>query len=255
MWNAIYVRSTKNIGDLTSSPVDYFEFPDFYRVAAGYFGEACDVMLIGGGGICWPGFGNYFDKLLPAETPVIAWGIGKNTHGQSRSDYPRWLHRCEMVGVRDWNEVFQWVPCASCMSPEFDKPREIKHKFVIYDHVQRRLPISIDHTPAMNNVTPRTIGEALDFLGSGEYVFTNSYHGVYWATLLGRKVVAHAWSSRFFYMRHPPAFIMDPSRPGNWKDIISSTTTYPTALEECREANKAYYAEVARWASNRGLWF
>lgn len=31
--------------------------------------------------------------------------------------------------------------------------------------------------------------ETVAFLGSSEVVLTTSYHGLYWATLLGRKVV------------------------------------------------------------------
>lgn len=30
---------------------------------------------------------------------------------------------------------------------------------------------------------------AVSFLGSSEVVLTTSYHGLYWATLLGRKVI------------------------------------------------------------------
>ncbi len=60
---------------------------------------------------------------------------------------------------------------------------------------------------------------------------------MYWATLLGKKVIVFPFSSRFYGMKHQPQ-LCDIS---NWKNVIKNTTCYSEALEECRQANTTFY--------------
>ena len=76
------------------------------------------------------------------------------------------------------------------------------------------------------------------FVGSGAKVVTNSYHGAYWAMLLGRKVVLAApYSSKFHHYRHPPEISEDRS----WTPALSCHGKDDRgALQECRDANRKF---------------
>ena len=80
----------------------------------------------------------------------------------------------------------------------------------------------------------------IEILGSSDTVITNSYHGVYWATLLGRKVVCIPWGSKFNMFKHPPTMATE----RNWVEKIEKAKSYPEALEDCRKANIAFYNDV-----------
>lgn len=174
--------------------------------------------------------------------PRILWGVGHNTKDQSNSTYPSYTNRFHLVGLRDWDSGYRWVPCASCMHPAFDKQYEIKNEFVWFEHKKRLIENRfLDLTPAPRMLnTGQNLEQIIEFLGSGETVVTNSYHGVYWATLLGRKVVCVPWGSKFNSFKHVPTMATDK----DWPDKIKDAVAYPTALEECRSANTEFYADV-----------
>ena len=71
---------------------------------------------------------------------------------------------------------------------------------------------------------------------------TNSYQGMVWATWLGRRVVYRPWSSKFAHWRYPAS---------RWAEnepleaAIGRAVVYPHALEESREANRAFAREVS----------
>ena len=114
------------------------------------------------------------------------------------------------------------------MSPLFDKEYPITMDIVHYKNTQ--WPVIDGH----NNRC--TMEEALRFLGSGEIVVTDSYHGAYWATLLGRKVLTtRSDKLKMRQFMHPPA-----------TGFTQPLHTYPDALAECREANIAFDAKVRK---------
>ena len=84
-----------------------------------------------------------------------------------------------------------------------------------------------------------TLDDVLQFLSSGEVVITNSYHGAYRATLLGRAaVIVTQNSSKFYHMKHVHPY-------AKWEDAMKAERHwYPNALEECRAANMAFHAKV-----------
>lgn len=178
--------------------------------------------------------------------PRILWGAGHNSREKEKDpydiDYPKYLNQFHLVGVRDWNTDYRWVPCASCMHPAFDKEYEIKNKVVWFEHKKRLIDNKIlDLLPAPRMLnTGQNIEQIIEFLGSGETVVTNSYHGVYWATLLGRKVVCLPWGSKFNMFKHSPTM----ANEKNWPDQIMEAISFPDALEECRTANQEFYDDV-----------
>ena len=144
--------------------------------------------------------------------------------------------------MRDWDSEYRWVPCVSCMHPGFDKDYDIKNQFVWFEHKKRLIDGKfLDALPAPRMLnTGQNMSQILEFLGSAETVVTNSYHGVYWATLLKRKVVCIPWGSKFNMFKHPPTMATEK----NWQDKIKDAKSYPFALHECREANLKFFDDV-----------
>lgn len=102
--------------------------------------------------------------------------------------------------------------------------------------------------PTMKNLIAKeeigkwsTLDKILDFLSRGDVVVTNSYHGTYWATLLGKRVVAVPHSSKFLAFKHPPVMV---ETLDEWRNALRGATAYPTALSESREANRDFRATV-----------
>jgi len=195
----LYQFETANVGDLSCSPIQYFdycpvEFFDIKRTMV----EApppADVYIVGGGG-------SPRTMRYPLPGVQIAWGLGMTHRREQLKDFA-------LIGTRD-REVpgTDWVPCVSCMSPLFDEEYPITGAAVPY-------------YCGIHNIG--TLDEALRQIGSGETVVTDSYHGAYWAMLLGRKIIL---------------------RPGKRTDHAKFYQIEDATLDECREANVRFDAKV-----------
>lgn len=85
--------------------------------------------------------------------------------------------------------------------------------------------------------------DVLAFLGSGKVVITNSYHGLYWATLLSKKVLCLDAGGKFAHFKWPPTHV----KPEAVEEALAhanSIPEYPDALAECRSLNLAFYQKV-----------
>jgi len=188
---------------------------------------------------------NSLDKSIG---PRILWGAGYNSREKDKDpyyiDYPDYLNQFHLIGIRDWDTDYRWVPCASCMHPAFDEEYEIKNEVVWFEHKKRLIDGKfLDALPAPRMLnTGQNLEQVIEFLGSAETVVTNSYHGVYWATLLNRKVVCVPWGSKFNMFKHPPVM----ANERNWVDMIERAVNYPKALKECRTANEEFYQDVIK---------
>lgn len=147
----------------------------------------------------------------------------------------------DLFGMREYVDPKHYVPCPSCMSGLFDRQYTIRHEAVLFanasDNIRLRYPFAVIGLPRFDNTA--SLERILDFLGSAETVVTNSFHGAYWATLLGRRVVCVPYSSKFHHMKFPPAMSRDGA---DWRTL--ETRTYPEALEDCRAVNRAFYNRV-----------
>ena len=219
-------EGSQNIGDIVSSPCDYFDYEathyDVRRVGNEPLPVA-DVYLCGGGAITR----SLTD--LPPNKIKIGWGIGQSLRPAPATATTTPLTDFDLVGSRDIGIAgTEWVPCVSCMSPLFDEEYEIEHEVVSYMNA-----LKYSH-PDMPYATNRgTFEEAITFIGSSKVVITNSYHGAYWATLLGRAaVIVNPYNSKFYQYKHQPAMEGETPR------------AYPDALAECREANIEFNDKV-----------
>lgn len=235
-------KRTSNIGDIKSSPFNYFKLSNQQKqIDIKQQLAACgkSKVLILGGGI----YGSLKDKLCNTLTSSlnIAWGIGifneENISQQFRNNF-------QLIGIREYNHpaidnkhIF-YVPCSSCMNPAFDKKFNIKHKVVFYAHKQKTTPeqwLAFNELPVLTNEDK--FSKVIKFLGEAETVITNSYHGVYWATLLGKKVLCLPFNSKFYNFKYPPQF----TSTKNWNADIHKAQTHPEYLTECRNINYAFY--------------
>lgn len=232
---SIHAIDRSNIGDLASSPFNYFEttlpvYPmNFWDLDAGSAPpEKTFPVILGGGGLYYSPAA--IERLVINHPgPVIAWGIGRNGKLDDNPSGYLGAERFALFGVRDWDVGHDWVPCASCASPLFDRHQgdTPAHPVVVYEH--KDVPIGLEGLPCKRN-NERDLEEVIRFLASGETVITNSYHGVYWAQLLGRKVLAMPLSNRFTAFRFQPML----TTKENWRSDLKKATAHADVLDACR---------------------
>lgn len=262
---------TNNIGDLRCAPSLYFgdRLPMQRHEILGFRpGEipkkddraawieqvkTARAIVFGGGGLLnidffRPAF-EYINALnVPGQKRII-WGAGHNAWqiGDWRHLKPTVILEegsFDLIGIRDDNQPYEWVPCASCMDPIFDTPSAPVTELAVYAHadtlnnpnLKRLLPSEF---PILDNHA--TFEDAISFIANCDLLLTDSYHGVFWATLLGRRCVAFPSSSKFYDLRHPVP-LCDAS---DWCRFERLAVRYPGALDECRAANMAFADKVA----------
>ena len=185
----------------------------------------------------------YIDKLSKRRGPRIIWGAGHNRSLDRRFkglDYPDWLVQFDKLGIRDYDQDLRWVPCASCLHPALAQNYAIKNEVIWFEHKKGLIKdFGDDSIPRFIN-SGNNIEQTIELLGSAQTILTNSYHGAYWGTLLGRRViVVGAWSTKFMAMRWPPAFM---NEGDVWRTI--DTKIYEDALDICIEKNRLYWDEI-----------
>jgi hypothetical protein len=249
---SVYRADLTNVGDYACAPRRYFELGDEERDILSLAPQAlAGAVIVGGGGLVAETFAEPMAHLAKARARLsclIGWGLGESLHVDRRGGLvpphvgrmPDYLGSFDLLGLRDYGTSYRWVPCASCMLPQFDQVYAPPlHDIVIYEH--KRIPISIEGYPRRSN-DGNDVDSAIAFLASAEVVVTNSYHGAYWATLLGKRVLAIPNMSKIYRLKHSPVI----GHAEDWKRLVSLTSAYPNALLECREANISFHLEVLR---------
>ena len=173
----------------------------------------------------------------------IAWGVSTVQKWPFSPKYWQAFRLMDLVGSRDYTDRrFPFAPCVTCLSPEFDLQHAETNEVVVYAHAWKsevsglRLP---DYVPVMTNREPE-FSRAIAFLASGRTVVSNSYHGVYWALLLGKRVLCLPFSNKFQSYRLPPGY----SAPSNWQDDLSKAKAQPEMRDLCLEATMAFRGRV-----------
>lgn len=265
--------------------------------------QTCDRiryhLIIGGGGLLFNQFLGSFQALADLKSVFkgkwIAWGVGQQAYAigpgdrsaplggadtlvqrletlRDRFDYPTYLSAFDLVGIRDPGFDYSWVPCASCLHPTFDQPRQPRHEVVVFSH--RKFKLKLGNLPCMSHDT-QSLEEVIDFLGSGKTILTSSYHGAYWGTLLGRQVIVFPFSTKFLTLKHAPAvypvqqwkysrFKFRPFKQGflnrinleftygnhytcrtrNWRQVAATGQAYPNLVNAYRAANTQFHEQV-----------
>lgn len=248
---SISIHDDTNLGDRSCNPCDYFDelkhTPRWDAWDSDWLYSPSNLIL-GGGGLIHELLERYIRVVTRRkDRKLIAWGLGHNATGKIAADYKDTLDGFDLVGVRDYAAAqahgWDYVPCASCMSCCFNPPFKYfgTFNYIIYQHVDH--PITLRGAdcpiPVMSNDTKEFVN-VIDFLSSGHVVITNSFHGAYWAMLLGRKVIIYKpFSSRFYGFKYQPPFCDEK----NWQSV-EPLCPPPNFLEECRDLNRKFYAKV-----------
>ncbi len=175
---------------------------------------------------------------LNLAAKVIAWGVGLPPAGVRDKLVREVTQEFALFGTRNYDrrDHLTFVPCASCLSPLFDDVVKPKHEVVAYLHRRKGSPVDVPADIPMMTNAMRPPREVIDFIASGEIVVTSSYHGVYWAQLLGRRVVCLPYNDKFATFQHHPTM----AEADGWRDKLSSASHTAPLLEEYRALNQAF---------------
>lgn len=255
----IHRIDTRNIGDFYSAPhhyfdqlkdtsLDIFDYKNENEQRRSAFVERiCDSsVIVGGGGLLnRGGFKRQmklFESLTQKNKKIVLWGIGHNdkepsNFGKVRS-YNVDVSKFGLVGTRDYNMPGEWVPCVSCMHPIFDENfQEDQEVGIVYHKDTLKKPLLLKKFkdyPSTSNTT--NLEELIHFLGKSGTIITDSYHAMYWAMLLGKKVVVIPNSSKFYDFKYAPVF----SSFENCLSDVKKAEKYDGLLEECRGVNEQF---------------
>ena len=241
----VHRKVNNNIGDYYCNPSRYFQFNNCTsgELMHNNFPVNNQIVVVGGGGLIHKKFQIHIQNLIN-KTPkhTVLWGIGHNFGKKHVSKtkgnvyYPDWIRQCSLIGIRDWVKGYEkfYLPCVSCMHPAFDQKYEVKHDVVYFTHAFKS-KYSDTSAPHLKN-NEMNFEKVIEFLASGNTVVTDSYHGAYWAQLLGKNLIVSSWSVKFNHMKYPPEFI------NSINDVISTVSNKAEGfLEECRHLNKSFY--------------
>ena len=251
----VFRIDTTNSGDWHSPPFRYF--PELGSNTL----EATDkktipeqsLVVIGGGGLISPKPAFQHIRRLFKKNICIGWGLGENQIDNKNSGYlspdtpqlfPSWLQDFDLIGLRDKNSPHQHIPCASCLHPAFDNPAASKYEIGFYLH--KRIPLPVGNFPYITN-DGNNIEEKINFIAQCEVIISNSYHGVYWAMLLNKKVICCPFGTKFFglhnQLRHCPPWNIEMT---NLDELIS----HDNYLQQCRKKNITFSKKVLELINN-----
>jgi len=251
--------NVKNIGDLLSSPLHYYNFNQKTLVLDIHdhinkieliskslqFLPIKTNIIVGGGGLL---DNEYFEESIQKlnnlkVNSIIYWGVGHNKHDDDhvKRIYPStktYLNDSSLYGVRDKLTGYDFLPCVSCMHPKLLEKYPVINDMVIFEH--EHIPVNIDSDiPRMKN-DQEDFSNVVEFLGSANYVITNSYHGMYWSILMGKKVVCIPFSSKFELF----PFETPMGKESEIDHLLQQAKVHENAIDYCRELNNNFYSKV-----------
>lgn len=226
----VHFLKTGNTGDRMSGPYHYFKLPMGKLMDVRKDSGRFDVAIYGGGALA-----QCIGSNITARKR-IAWGIGRTSRAWREGDPIPAMPEMDLLGCREFGiqetAKVKYIPCASCMHSAFDRQYSEDKAIVAFYNAGRKPRIPNAHF-AMSNREP--MQDIIAFLGSAALVVTNSYHGAYWATLLGKRVIVHGpYSSKFHFMKYPPTLVPESE---DWRDYLHYPVRYPEALADARSRN------------------
>lgn len=257
--------NTLNSGDLKCAPYHYFpqlgNFPkvditeyiniDVRKTKKWTKSVLQNNIILGGGGLLDRSY--FFHSidmitlLLSKGRKVVPWGVGHNNPSLKVSNkFFNQIKNFKLIGIRDFDiKGVEWVPCVSCMDKIFDKEFNQKSEIGILQHERfsfdkeqiRGIPL------LMNNAPFESI---ISFIGSLETVITNSYHAMYWAMLMKKKVIVIPNSSKMVSFKYKTPVCNDIK---DYKAYLNKTYIVEGLLEECRESNLNFSMKVFEYMS------
>lgn len=235
-----HFRTTPNVGDRACCPGDYFDFGESVTMDFGQDMPACRLAVFGGGQVWRQCVDALIYRSANAAMKVL-WAVGLDTRAAGSLEFDIAKAQTRLIASRNWNVPgCEYVPCVSAMSPLFDAPPPPECELVLFTHARKSAGLARpEGIPGMTNHDV-TMEQAIAHLARGETVITNSWHGTYWAMLLGRRVLCLPFGSKFHGFRDPPAM----ADPANWLPALPTARRHYGLLEEARAANRGFHAKV-----------
>lgn len=257
--------NTQNSGDLLCAPYLYFkelEVNDKIDISGFLSYNIFNTnkwtksliendIILGGGGFLDREYFEHSLKMLQLlmkkGRKVVPWGIGHNNPTfKVSSKFYNQIKNFKLVGIRDYGiKGTEWVPCVSCMNPIFDDTFESKIEIGIIEH--EHIKINSDLPPEFptinNNVQFKTM---IEFIGGLETLITNSYHAMYWAMLMKKKVIVIPNSSKMFSFKYKVPICNEFK---DYKKHLKETYVYDQLLDECRDININFSKKVFEYLS------
>lgn len=248
-----------NAGDRVASPLahylDYFSRFPLQRHDIRYIDwdaiSSDDVVILGGGGIFdYAEFINRaIRRLLRTGAAVVGWSPGFNTHHEYLAPYRTEIDfdEFELLGVRDYENPMglDYLPDVTCKIPQLRERHEIKREFGIARHKDYEIP----HLQFDSITNESSVEDILTFIGESEVVISNSYHMIYWATLMGKKCVSPGgFSTKFAHFQYPPEFF-DPGADD--LSLVADRAQRYNVLEESIQQTDEFFEKAKRIISDR----
>jgi exopolysaccharide biosynthesis predicted pyruvyltransferase EpsI len=243
----LHRKVQNNVGDLFSNPSRYFDFANCSSQELMHNKSALEnqILVVGGGGLIHKKFQLHIqEQIAKSPAKVVLWGIGHNfgkKHISKSSDrvyFPDWINKCDSVGIRDYVQDYEkyYLPCVSCMHTAFDKKYTTTCEVGYFLHKFKTKIKNTDNKSIMFNDSI-DFDKTIQFIASHNTIITDSYHGAYWAQLLGKNVQVVGWSVKFNHFKNPPLFL------DNINQTPSSSTNKISYdfLTECRKLNQDFY--------------
>ena len=257
--NFIFRANKTNVGEWFSPPFRYFPFKP--SLAGDILDEKFsikqdDIVIIGGGGLGRDNFKPHLDRIKRFNNQnLILWGAGVDTicnlkknsfleQNKKYEFYGNYFDFIKEIGIRVYTEPQQhyYVPCASCMSDLFFKYREAKPRNLIGVYSHHRRQFTLKNIASLTH-SGDNLEEKLIFLSNFEYIITNTYHGLYWGTLLNRKVIVLPFRTSLISFKYKPVYCYSYNELNEEK--LHNAKKYSNALEESRKININYYSYLA----------
>jgi hypothetical protein len=245
-----HLSKTQNIGDRSCSPYAHIADLSSEITPLDLYDPTppCDAVVYGGGKI----FGSLHASLNANDRQAarrIAWGVSTVQTNPLSLRYFLSRKSMHLIGSRDFGDTrYDYAPCVSCMSPIFDEPFKIEHDVVFYAHHEKTQQMHLhvpSHIPTMDNHAA-SMEEAVRFIGSGHTVVSNSYHGIYWALLLGRHVLCVPFSNKFHHYRLSPGY----ARASDWVKSLKMARRHDEMLGLSRQATAKFQLKVQETLSS-----
>lgn len=259
----IHRHDPNNVGDYYCAPHLYFEelhdkFLDINGIRKVSLKErkhwidqvTHQSLIIGGGGLLnlrhFDAQMKLFEQLHAHGKKTILWGPGHNDTNRSlfgkEVTYNINLKNFGLSGVRDYSRKEHYVPCVSCLHPIFDtsfeETREVGVLFGKKSSQDEQLRRQLEKFETTSNTT--NLEAMVSFIGTSKIVVTDSYHAMYWAILLNKKVLAVPTTTKFFDFKYPALI----TNYENFESELKNAPSYTGVLDECREINRTFAEKV-----------
>ena len=248
MLHYIHRIDINNVGDMYSGYYKYFyndlkkynlyihdiNSPEFNKISKS------DSVILGGGGLinCNDIWNSNINTIINLSDNIIFWSPGFNDKNLTTIKIN--FEQVNLISIRDYNHEshLEYIPCASCMIPYIEKYKNNSIKNIgIISH--QNYPIeNLNFDYITNN---SNIYSIINFIKTKSIIISNSYHAVYWATLMNKKVILYGklHSNKFNYFKYKPIHYS-----GNLEKDIDNAKIYTSSLDESIYLTYKYFQKI-----------